>query len=319
MSNEELVSKIEELSRLNEQLLREREQESRLEYDWTGNLGHWYWNIKTNSVTFNPLKITTLGYGLPADLSSVPYQFFTDKLHPDDHERAMNAMRDHLRGKAHVYEIEYRILAQDGSYHWFYDRGKITQYDEAGHPVFLAGIVFDITEKKRNEELLERENKLLAVKSSTDGLTSLKNHRAIIEELRAAVLAARNTGQNLSVAMFDLDYFKAINDTHGHHFGDIVLSKIAAIIKKNIRETDIAGRYGGEEFLLVFPNTPLSIARSICERIRLEIEAAVFEKGVRITISGGVQDYHGETTTALIDSADENLYEAKRSGRNRIV
>lgn len=77
MSREELIAKCEELSLLADQLVREKQQEARLDFDWTGNLGHWYWNIKTNSVTFNPLKVTTLGYELPADGSAVPYQFFT--------------------------------------------------------------------------------------------------------------------------------------------------------------------------------------------------------------------------------------------------
>jgi PAS domain-containing protein len=134
-SREKLIERIDELTLLSAQLLRERNQESRLDYDWTGNLGHWYWNIKTNSVTFNPLKVTTLGYELPEDGTPVPYQFFTEKLHPDDYDPTMNAMRDHLSGKIHVYEVEYRIQAVDGTWHWFYDRGKITEYDSEGKPI----------------------------------------------------------------------------------------------------------------------------------------------------------------------------------------
>ena len=134
-SREKLIERIDELTLLSAQLLREKNQESRLDYDWTGNLGHWYWNIKTNSVTFNPLKVTTLGYELPEDGTPVPYQFFTEKLHPDDYEPTMNAMRDHLSGKIHVYEVEYRIQAVDGTWHWFYDRGKITEYDSEGKPI----------------------------------------------------------------------------------------------------------------------------------------------------------------------------------------
>jgi len=118
-SREKLIERIDELTLLSAQLLRERNQESRLDYDWTGNLGHWYWNIKTNSVTFNPLKVTTLGYELPEDGSPVPYQFFTEKLHPDDYEPTMNAMRDHLSGTIHVYEVEYRIQAVDGTWPGF--------------------------------------------------------------------------------------------------------------------------------------------------------------------------------------------------------
>ncbi len=314
-----LIGKIDELTLLSAQLLRERQQETRLDYDWTGNLGHWYWNIKTNSVTFNPLKLTTLGYDTPDDSTPVPYQFFTDKLHPDDYEATMTAMKNHLQGKNHVYEVEYRIQAKDGSYHWFYDRGKITEYDREGNPLFLAGIVFDITEKKHNEETLKKENRLLAEQSATDSLTGLKNHRTSIEHLRSAVQISRYTGKPLSIAMLDLDYFKNINDNHGHLAGDAVLVAIAAIIRNIVRESDLAGRYGGEEFILVFENAPISTAREICERIRASVEAAVFDGGITITISGGVCEYRGENITEFIEAADENLYEAKRSGRNRIV
>lgn len=245
-----LIGKIDELTLLSAQLLREKQQETRLDYDWTGSLGHWYWNIRTNAVTFNPLKLTTLGYEIPEESAPIPYQFFTEKLHPDDYETTMTAMRNHLQGKSHVYETEYRIQAKDGSYHWFYDRGKITGYDEEGKPLFLAGIVFDITEKKRNEELLKNENTLLAEQSATDSL---------------------------------------------------------------------AGRYGGEEFILVFENAPLATAREICERIRTGVASTVFDNGITVTISGGVCEYRGESITEFIESADENLYEAKRSGRNCVV
>lgn len=116
-SREKLIERIDELTLLSAQLLRERNQESRLDYDWTGNLGHWYWNIKTNSVTFNPLKVTTLGYELPEDGTPVPYQFFTEKLHPDDYDPTMNAMRDHLSGKFMYTRLNtvYRLLTEPGT------------------------------------------------------------------------------------------------------------------------------------------------------------------------------------------------------------
>ncbi len=314
-----LIGRIDELTLLSTQLLREKNQETRLDYDWTGNLGHWYWNIKTNTVTFNPLKLTALGYDMPEDSTPVPYQFFTEKLHPDDYEATMTAMRNHLQGKTHVYEVEYRIQAKDGSYRWFYDRGKITKYDPEGKPLFLAGIVFDITEKKLNEENLRNENSLLAEQSTTDSLTGLKNHRTSIEHLRSARQISRYTGKPLSLAMLDLDSFKEINDTHGHLAGDAVLVEIAGIIKKTIRDSDLAGRYGGDEFILVFENAPLSTARDICERIRTGVESAALDEGISITISGGVCEYRGESITEFIEAADGNLYEAKRTGKNRIV
>ena len=100
-------------------------------------------------MTFNPLKVTTLGYDKSEIPPRVSYQYFTDMLHPEDYQKAMDAMLGHMYRDAGVYEVEYRIRAKDGSYRWYYDRGKITQRDEQGKPAFMAGIVFDITEKKK--------------------------------------------------------------------------------------------------------------------------------------------------------------------------
>ena len=318
-SREELLARIESLEMLTRELLKEKEQETRLEYAWTGNLGHWYWNIKTNEVTFNPLKVTALGYNKNEIPEHVPYQFFTERLHPDDYQRTMDAMLDHLYGRADVYEVEYRIQAKDGTFKWYYDRGKITQRSETGKPTFLAGIVFDITEKKKLLTELEQKNRVLAEMSAMDGLTRICNHRTLIERLQAEIAEANRTSKPLSLAIFDIDDFKQVNDSRGHVCGDQVLMDVASIINKSIRGTDLAGRYGGEEFMVIFPNTPLSQARKITERIRQAIATHDFVDGVGLTISGGVGQYNKETTTELIRRVDRNLYKAKSMGKNQIV
>lgn len=105
MSTEQLIDRIRELEILNAQLLDEKEKEAGLDFAWTGNLGHWYWNITTNRVTFNSLKVRALGFD-PEELpEQVPYQFFTDRVHPDDYERTMEAMRSHLCGDAHCTRL----------------------------------------------------------------------------------------------------------------------------------------------------------------------------------------------------------------------
>lgn len=316
----ELIERMNALEMLNKELLLEKEQAVRLEYAWTGNLGHWYWNIKTNEVTFNPLKIITLGYQMDELPKRVTYQFFTEKLHPEDCEKAMKIMREHLYGKLDVYEVEYRIRCKDGSYKWYYDRGKITQRDESGKPIFLAGIVFDITEKKKIEQELELKNQILDEMSSLDGLTKINNHRSLYNHLQANIDYVRIRKDSLSIALLDIDDFKKINDSKGHIYGDQVLVDIAQLMKKNIRETDIAGRYGGEEFLIIFPNTNLFAAKSIVERIRKAIMDFAFVDGIRVTISAGVKQYEGDKEiTAFIDEADKNLYEAKTRGKNIVI
>lgn len=228
-------------------------------------------------------------------------------------------MLSHLHGKADVYEVEYRIKGKDGRFKWYYDRGKITQYDDKGKPLFLAGIVFDITEKKETQMELEYKNRILSEMSSIDGLTKISNHRTLIEHLKAEIAEAIRTSNKLSIAIFDIDDFKKVNDSKGHVYGDQVLVDVATIIKKSIRETDLAGRYGGEEFMIIFPNTTLSVSKIISERIRQVVEDYNFIEGLNITISGGVVQYNNETITELVHSADTNLYRAKRNGKNQIV
>ncbi len=318
-TREQLLDRINDLEMLKGELLKEKEQEVRLEYAWTGNLGHWYWNFRTNEVTFNPLKVTALGYEKGEIPEPVTYQFFTDKLHPDDYQRTMTAMGNHLHGKADVYEVEYRIRDKDGKYKWFYDRGKITQVDEAGKPLFIAGIVFDITEKKETELELEHKNMILSEMSTTDGLTKIGNYRTLIENLKVGISEADRTNSPLSIAIFDIDDFKKVNDSKGHVYGDKVLVEVASIIKNSIRDTDIAGRYGGEEFMVVFNNAELATASNAAERIRDSVEKHVFPEGITVTISGGVKQYGGENMTDLIHQADKRLYEAKRNGKNQVI
>lgn len=172
-TREQLIEMIDELKMLNKELLSEKEKEVKLNFPWTGNLGHWYFNIKTGSVVFNPLKILALGYDIEELPEKVSYKFFTEKLHPDDYQKTMEAMKLNMEGKTNVYECEYRIQAKDKSWKWFYDRGKVTQRDVYGKPEFAVGIVFDITEQKERELRLEENNQILREESTIDELTRI--------------------------------------------------------------------------------------------------------------------------------------------------
>lgn len=317
-TREQLIELIDELQMLNKELLNEKIQANKLEFAWSGNLGHWYLNLKTKSVVFNPLKIQALDYSMEELPERITYTFFTDKLHPEDHQRTMAAMRRHMEGKTDVYECEYRIQAKDGSYKWFYDRGKITQRDVNGKPEFVAGIVFDITEQKEQEQKLTQKNEFLEMQCTTDVLTGICNRRAIMEELEMRINQALIYHSPLSIVLLDIDYFKKVNDNNGHQYGDIVLKKVANSISESIREIDSVGRYGGEEFLVVLPNTEKSNAITIAERIREAVERLNFSEKVHVTISGGIAVLSGETIVELINKADKKLYEAKNDGRNRI-
>ena len=317
-SKEQLIEIIDELSMLNKQLLNEKIQANKLEFDWSGSLGHWYLNLKTKTVVFNPLKVQAMGYSMEELPDRITYDFFTDRLHPEDYEGTMAAMRNHIEGKASVYECEYRIQAKDGRYKWFYDRGKITQRNTNGKPEFAAGIVFDISEKKENEQKLINKNKLLEIQSSTDALTGVLNRRAIIEKLDKCANQALVNHSPLSIILLDIDHFKKINDENGHLYGDKVLGMVATTISKLIRDIDSVGRYGGEEFLIILPNTDRSEAIIIAERIREAVKIIDLPQNNFVTISGGVAVLDGDSITELINKADMKLYEAKNDGRNRI-
>lgn len=159
--------------------------------------------------------------------------------------------------------------------------------------------------------------------ASTDALTGLSNHGAIMTELQHRMARAREQRHSLCIAMVDIDFFKKVNDTYGHLAGDRVLAEVARRIRAAIRNFDIAGRYGGEEFLLVFSDTDLQMAQVVAERVRQAVAAAPVDtegKHIPVTISLGVALASGQDTAdQLIERADRALYAAKTAGRNRTV
>jgi len=172
---------------------------------------------------------------------------------------------------------------------------------------------------------LEVANKRLKKLSITDGLTELFNHRHVHELLHEEFERSRRSQEPLAVVMIDLDRFKAVNDTYGHPTGDVVLYETARILKETAREIDMVGRYGGEEFIAILPNTDEEEAARFAERVRAAVEAHLFrdeQNELRMTCSSGVASFPAEgveTPEELLKNADEALYVAKESGRNRVV
>lgn len=156
-----------------------------------------------------------------------------------------------------------------------------------------------------------------------DSLTGLLNHITAKEKLTLSLHAAEADQRPLSVAMIDIDHFKKVNDSYGHQMGDHVIRSLAWFLKQRLRKTDLVGRYGGEEFLVILPGADASQAVEVLERIRRDfslIKHPFAETWFNTTFSGGVSQFPTLTSgEALIKSADEALYEAKRGGRNRVV
>jgi diguanylate cyclase (GGDEF)-like protein len=177
---------------------------------------------------------------------------------------------------------------------------------------------------QKNREL-EVANKRLKKLSITDGLTELFNHRHVHELLRDEFERSHRTEEPLAVVMIDLDRFKAVNDTYGHPTGDVVLYETARILKETAREIDMVGRYGGEEFIAILPNTDEEEVARFAERVRTAVEAHLYRdesNEIHMTCSSGAASFPAEgveTPEELLKSADEALYLAKESGRNRVV
>ncbi|MBK1721134.1 sensor domain-containing diguanylate cyclase [Thiocystis violacea] len=182
----------------------------------------------------------------------------------------------------------------------------------SGSPSRLVTMV-DISELKAIQDELK-------LASQTDGLTGLYNRRFLYQHLAKEIELVRRYGHPLSIVLFDLDHFKAINDAFGHRTGDEVLIQFAAVLKSSLREVDVAGRYGGEEFLVVLPNSNGQQALEAAGRIAVALKSVEWEyEGLQVTVSGGVSEYRGETLDAFIDSADKKLYQVKENGRDGIL
>lgn len=165
---------------------------------------------------------------------------------------------------------------------------------------------------------------LLTQQVNCDPLTGLYNRRYLTETMGRELARCMREEQPLSVLMIDIDHFKLVNDTYGHQAGDEVLKQLGAILVHEVRGSDLACRYGGEEFLVLFPNMSLSAAQVRAEKYREKVEAARFgleESEISMRLSIGVAGFPGHATTpeGLIQAADRALYEAKRLGRNRVV
>ncbi len=190
----------------------------------------------------------------------------------------------------------------------------------------LLRLKFLHDELENKVEQLDKARKRLQQLAVTDGLTGLYNYRYFRSQLEHELARAKRHQLKLSLIMLDIDFFKNYNDTNGHPAGDEVLAKIATAVKENVRQIDVPCRYGGEEFILILPDTDKSAAVVVAEKIRKLIETMPFanekaQPGGCLTVSVGVASYpeDGTISDQLIEKVDQHLYAAKQSGRNKVV
>ncbi len=280
-----------------------------------GNQGWFDLNVQTGEISVSPEYVKMIGYD--------PNTFHTSldewkkSLHPDDREAVKLAFQECL-ATGRPKTMEYRRLSANGSWIWISSVGKITEWDASRRPLRMIGTHTNISKRKRLEEELKRQ-------AHKDYLTGL-NNRGYFMELAEHELSRTIRYENpLSILMIDIDFFKRINDSHGHKAGDAVLKKLADVCQQTLREIDIIGRVGGEEFAILLPETDKDKALEVAERLRANISDTKvsldnnklplnFTVSIGLTMLASKED----TLDVLLSRADNALYEAKNSGRNNV-
>jgi diguanylate cyclase (GGDEF)-like protein/PAS domain S-box-containing protein len=221
------------------------------------------------------------------------------------------------------HDVVMGVHKPDGSLTWLSINSQPLYRPGGDNPYAVVVSFADITERRQAEEELRALQVQLREEAIHDPLTGLYNRRYLEETLTRELARAAREGQPLSILMGDIDHFKRLNDTYGHHAGDEVLRALGGLLRNCSRSSDIPCRYGGEEFVVVLPDMSLEVARKRAELMRQNFaDLRIGFDGVQLvsTVSIGVSVYpdYGTTADELIDAADQALYEAKHAGRNKV-
>ena len=265
-------------------------------------------------LSVNPSFLKLFGFNSREELLERFENIGKQYLNPGDREN----FRKMIESKGMVKDFETQLLKKDGNPIWVCLNAR-TVRDESGVLLYYEGFMQDITERKQAQDELYRV-------SIHDHLTGICNRRYVFERLNAIVEERQRETRDFSLSIIDLDFFKKINDTHGHPAGDHILREFALILSESFRPYDLVGRYGGEEFIVVAMNIDIAQTRNMLERFRDIVKARIFDFNgtqIRLTFSAGVANTYEPglkmTVEDLIRKADERLYLAKEQGRDRIV
>lgn len=226
--------------------------------------------------------------------------------------------------RPYLFRFAHNRPITGGADHMYQNCMLLPLKAEQGKPEAVCVMVFDATDTAIAQNLLKEALEAISEISNRDGLTGIYNRRYLETRLGGEFDRTRRYGGTFSVVLFDLDFFKKVNDTHGHLAGDQVLIEIATRVKDKLRSSDVIGRYGGEEFMLILPETHLEGAQVFAERVReaIELEPVIYENiTIPVTVSMGVTEYQADLAahTALIHQSDVALYASKAAGRNRVT
>ncbi|MDE1179819.1 sensor domain-containing diguanylate cyclase [Paraburkholderia sp.] len=276
------------------------------------------------------MQFTYIGPQIEALLGWAPSTWrsvedWATRMHPDDRDKVVEfCVSQSKAGTDH--EADYRALTRDGGYVWLRDVVHVVR-NAAGDVESLVGFMFDISERKKTEEKLAQLQRELEALSFKDGLTGVGNRRMVDSVIQREWEAGKDSGWPLSAIMIDIDFFKSYNDYYGHVQGDTCLKRVATVLGSALRRDDFLGRFGGEEFVLVLPNTTADAAMRVAERCRNLIaseeiahERSPFRQVVTASFGvGTIVPSAQEDPVGFINLVDTQLYRAKDNGRDCIA
>lgn len=279
----------------------------------SGGIGTYTADFTSGEVVVDARYLAQLGYQ-PGEVS-IDHEWWLENIHPDDLASFSDQTEQVMHGELDDFTAEYRLRHRDGHWVWLQDHARIYDRDADGVALAASGLHIDITRRKQAELQL-------AYNAEHDPLTHLLNRRGMWRAIRRIHAQGVRKQRPHCIAILDLDRFKQVNDAYGHVTGDGLLQEIATLLRSNTRDADWISRWGGEEFLVLMPETGAEQGWTLIERLRQQIAQTLFSvegHRLRITASAGIAACRlDDTQEEVVNRADRALYVAKHSGRNRV-
>lgn len=295
-------------------ITRRKEAEDRWKFALEGaGDGVWDMDMLTGQAVCSRRFYEMLGYA-EGEVPTLHSHWMT-QIHPEDAERARTDINSQANSSAGTFSTEYRLRCKDGSYKWIYARGMVVSRDETGKPLRMVGTNADISALKAAEQKAWTE-------ANFDPLTHLPNRRLFYDRLEMKLRQAERGEEILALLFIDIDHFKEVNDTLGHHVGDALLVEAARRIRDSVRDYDTVARLGGDEFTVILVDQHASFdAGTVAQKIidRLSEPFSLGHGDTYVSASIGLALYPDDALTVheLVRNADQAMYAAKNSGRHR--